>query len=395
MKKIVLIVIALALGLSINAQDSNKNEIFKPTIKINGRIQYDFAFIKATDDDTDEVDWFNGNEFRRAYLSAKGKIGKKLGYKAEIEFAGGGVAYRDFYISYDAGKAGKIAFGSMAEATGLNMATSSKYTTFMERSVLTSFQNFRWQAGFHYMNYNLFDSGVTFQASYTNDNGSKGGDGFKNATLENAMGFTARTTYAYILDKEKHNFVHLGVNYDNRPGGNVKFRPENHMGVSKYDLGFGASEGRSDIGLELATNFGPLSIQGEYKMHSNEMPDKTYNANVYYAFVSYFITGEHRPYKKGTFGRVKPKNDVDNGGMGALEIAIRYAGVNSDEKKGSFKINDDVTFSDLDGLSNITLGVNWYLNSHARVMYNTVLTDLNGTNGEKQVAHMFRVAVDF
>ena len=393
MKKIVLIVIALALGLSINAQDSNKNEIFKPTIKINGRIQYDYEFISPTwDDATDEElseAATNGFEFRRAYLSAKGKIGKKLGYKAEIEFAGGGVAYRDFYISYDAGKAGKIAFGSMAEATGLNMATSSKYTTFMERSVLTSFQNFRWQAGFHYMNYNLFDSGVTFQASYTNDASHK--DGFKDPTLENAMSFTARTTYAYVLDKEKHNFVHLGVNYDKRPGKTVEFRPENHMG-GEYNLGFDDSEGRSDLGLELATNFGPLSIQGEYKMHSNEMPDKTYNANVYYAFVSYFITGEHRPYKKGTFGRVKPKNDIDNGGMGALEIAARYSAVDNSDFVTSDAANN---FKTGDGLSNITLGLNWYLNSHARVMYNAVLTDYNGANGQKQVAHMFRVAVDF
>jgi len=28
-------------------------------------------------------------------------------------------------------------------------------------------------------------------------------------------------------------------------------------------------------------------------------------------------------------------------------------------------------------------------------MYNAVLTDFNGTENEKQVAHMFRISVDF
>jgi len=178
--------------------------------------------------------------------------------------------------------------------------------------------------------------------------------------------------------------VHLGVNYDQRQGKTVKFRPENHMG-GKYALGFD-SDKRSDLGFELATNFGPISVQGEYKMNSNDVGDDTYKVNTFYAFASYFITGEHRPYKKGTFGRVKPKNDVDNGGFGALELAARYSAVDN---------SDFVTGGEYDGLSNITLGLNWYLNSHARVMYNAVLTDMNGTNGEKQTAHMIRFAVDF
>jgi len=386
MRKITLLFLSLLfIGLGLQkakAQEEKKAEQFKPTIKINGRIQYDFEFIKASDDDN-EGEWFNGNEFRRAYISAKGKIGKKLSYKTEFEFAGGEIAYRDVYIKYDAGKFGSIAFGSMAEATGLNMATSSKYTTFMERSMLTSFQNFRWQSGIHYANYKLFDGKMTLQASYTND--ADHTEGFKDKTLEESMSFAARVTTSFLNDKESHRLIHLGVNYDNRPGKNVEFRPENHMG-GKYDLGLDDSEGRSDLGLELATTFGPLSVQGEYKMHNNQLPNETYKVNTYYAFVSYFITGEHRPYKKGTFGRVKPKNDVDNGGMGALELAVRYSAVDN---------SDFITGGSNDQLNNLTFGLNWYLNSHTRFMYNTVLTDFNGDNGEKQIAHMLRVAVDF
>jgi len=383
MKKIVLVVFAMIFGLSMNAQDKKETKM-KPTVKINGRIQYDFIFANTTEDDVDDKS-FNGNEFRRAYISAKGKLGKKVSYKAELEFAGGDVAYRDVWIKYNAGKLGSIAFGSMAEGTGLDMATSSKYTTFLERAIITNFQNFRWQSGIHYMNYNLFDKGITLQMAMTNNGNHK--DGFKDKELEKGINYTFRTTYAFVLDNEKHNFIHLGVNYDKRQnGGEVKFKPENHM-VGGVSLGFGdGSLSRSDIGMELATNFGSLSVQGEYKSHSNEMPLETYKVNVFYAQASYFITGEHRPYKKGTFGRVKPKNTVDNGGFGALEVAARYSAVDN---------SDFVTTGYNDGLTNITLGLNWYLNSHARVMYNYAITDYQTESNKKMGTHMFRVAIDF
>ena len=398
MKKIVLIVAIALFGMNMNAQDTEK-KIFKPTIKFNGRIQYDFEFINAQDDNDTETDWINGNEFRRAYISAKGKVGNKIGYKAEFELAGGTVGYRDVYLRYDGGNLGTISLGSMTEPTGLNMATSSKYITFMERSMLTSFQNFRWGAGIHYANTKLLDGKATLQMALTN-NGSnalkfKSGlnvatGAFKDGYLEEGMNFSVRATTTLMNDKEAHKVVHLGVNYDSRPGKKTKFRPENHMG-GKYALGF-TSDKRSDLGFELGTTFGPLSIQGEYKINNNtvDADNKTYKVNTYYAFASYFITGEHRPYKNGGFGRVKPKNDVDNGGMGALEIAVRYSSVNN---------SDFITVGNYDKVNNITFGVNWYLNSHARVMYNYIATGYNGVAGDakadKQAAHMFRVALDF
>jgi phosphate-selective porin OprO/OprP len=382
MKKILLIVAVVLFGMNINAQDTEKKP-FKPTIKFNGRIQYDFAFISAYDNNTTDKDWLNANEFRRAYISAKGKVGNKISYKAEFELAGSKIGYRDVYLKYNAGNLGSFALGSMAEATGLNMSTSSKYITFMERSMLTSFQDFRWGSGIHYSNFDLFDGKVGLQMSFTNPNGNHHA-GFKDTSLEDGMSFVARVTTALMNDKEAHKVVHLGLNYDSRAGKNVKFRPENHVG-GKVDLDL-ESESRSDIGFEVATTFGALSIQGEYKIHSNETAAQTYKVPTYYAFASYFITGEHRPYKKGTFGRVKPKNDVDNGGMGALEVAVRYSSVDA---------SDIFTGGNNDKVNNVTFGLNWYLNAHSRVMYNYVASDFNGVNGEKQAAHMFRVALDF
>ena len=70
-----------------------------------------------------------------------------------------------------------------------------------------------------------------------------------------------------------------------------------------------------------------------------------------------------------------------NKGWGAYEIALRVSSFDLTEiNKG--KLND------------ITFGLNWYLNSHTRLMYNYV----NGNNslgGAKIRAHLIRFQVDF
>jgi phosphate-selective porin OprO/OprP len=89
-----------------------------------------------------------------------------------------------------------------------------------------------------------------------------------------------------------------------------------------------------------------------------------------YAFVSYFLTGEHRPYDlgNGRFGRVKPRANFDptRGDWGAWEIATRYSYL-------------DLNDRDLTGgrLWNLTAGINWYLYPNLRLMFNYVYADLD------------------
>ncbi len=386
MKKIGLLIVMVLFSLSGFAQDKKDTKIqFKPTFKINGRIQYDFEFLKRADADSG----LNENEFRRVHFSVAGNVAKNLKYKVETDFAHASLGFRDMYIKYTAGKYGNFAVGSMAEPTSLDMATSSKYIPFFERAMLTSMQNFRWGSGLHYENYGLFDKKVTLQLALTN-NGSNS-DGFKDTALDKGMNFVARTTGAIINDKENHKVVHIGVNYANRPYNDIKFRAENHLG-SDQDSGkyhyVMAGDRRTDLGFELGTTFGPISVQGEYKTQSWDASGVDLNMNSYYAFASYFLTGEHRPYKHGAFGRVKPKNDIDNDGFGALEVLARYSTMHASDDVVSLNagLPQDV--------NNLTFGLNWYLNAHARIMYNYVMTDDNNALGNLN-QHLFRVQIDF
>lgn len=385
------IVTALAMVFFISnslAQDAP----FKPTVKINGRIQADLEFIDAGGD-TDAV---SGFEFRRVYLSAKGSVGKKLKYKAEFEFAGGDIRYRDMHIQYAGGNTGNFAFGSKAEPTGLDMATSSKYSPFFERAAITNIQNFRWANGFHYDNFNILDKKIGLQVAYTFNDNHKGA--FKAPNLKNESNLIARVSSAVINNKENHTLVHVGINYANRSGDEnkgyrFKFRPNNHMG-NKVSVSYtGEVVSRTEVGFETAVNFGSISIQGEYKTATVATDDKDYKIGGFYAMATYFLTGEFRPYKKGAFGRVKPNSSIGNGGFGAFELLAKYSTL--DTADGATTFMDNIT----DGkTSSITIGFNWYLNANTKIMYNYVNTNFAYTNladNPTQSAHLIRVATDF
>ena len=373
-KHYLFVILALISALQLVAQEKP----FKKSIKINGRIQYDYEFLKRDK----ASDWFNGNEFRRLQLSAAGKIAPNISYKVEASFAHAAIGFRDVYIKYNAGKWGNFYVGSVAEPTGLEVLTSSKYISFFERSMLSSLQNFKWGSGLHYENFSLLNGNLGLQMALTNN--GKNNEGFKDLNLEKGNNFVARITSAPINDKENGTLLHLGINYANRPPTEkLSFRPENHMG-EKYVYNFLYPTKRTDLGFELAANYQSFSVQGEYK---KQKFSKDFDMSGYYAMASYFITGEHRPYKHGAFGRVKPKKDINNGGYGAFELLARV----SDMKASHQILCAPLPYK----IQNISFGLNWYLTSHARIMYNYVITD-DGNNilGNLQ-GHLIRAQIDF
>ncbi|MDY8110429.1 porin [Fulvimarina sp. 2208YS6-2-32] len=77
--------------------------------------------------------------------------------------------------------------------------------------------------------------------------------------------------------------------------------------------------------LEASIVLGSLSIQGELTGARVEGSFDSGTAHGGYLYSTYFLTGETRGYSRssGTFGRVVPKNPIDEGGFGAFEIGAR------------------------------------------------------------------------
>jgi phosphate-selective porin OprO/OprP len=241
----------------------------------------------------------------------------------------------------------------------------------MERAIPADLANER-NNGILLMN-DFFDNRLSIQTGVF-----RNADGFGNdKEAAKDMAWTSRITTLAINDIEKERLLHFGFSYSyrkpDRKEYKISVRPKSHL-ANKY-ISTGNIEGVETVNIinfEAAFTSGPFTFQGEYLGSSvkQDLPDfsETYKFNNYYGQISYFLTGEHRPYKNSyaTFGRLKPKKIFMNGGSGAWEMALRYT--HTDLNSGSINGGEQ---------GDITFGTNWYLNSATRIMFNYVWTDIN------------------
>jgi phosphate-selective porin OprO/OprP len=132
--------------------------------------------------------------------------------------------------------------------------------------------------------------------------------------------------------------------------------------------------------VEWALLLGALSFQAEWSAAQIEqLGGGPVFVHGFYVFASCFLTGENRQYvtKDGTFGQTRVRapfvcmrgKDLASRGPGAWELTARlayvdFASPNIPPTTGGLRVGDRDT--------EFTLGVNWYLNDHTRVLFNYV-----------------------
>ncbi len=365
--------------------DSNDGSV---KLKVGGRIQHDYAYF-AEDGDIERrlgADFGDGTEFRRARLYFSGTIYDDIDFKVQYDFAGGDADFKDVYMGLKkVPYVGSVRVGQFKEPFSLEELTSSNYVTFMERSLVNTFAPGR-NVGVMFHD-TLLDKRMTWAAGVFRQTDSFG-DGIGGRDYN----VTARLTGLPWYEDDGKKLLHLGVAYthQNYEDDTIRFRarPEAHLSPRLADTGTFSAEYGDFIGAEAALVHGPLSVQGEY-VHSFIEGRSPWigDPNFWAASVqaSYFLTGEHRPYKTstGTFDRVRPlRNFGKDGGPGAWELAARVSYLN---------LNDD----GVDGgrLRDLTVGLNWYLNPSVRTMWNYVLAD--PSDGGDVSAFMWRFQVAF
>lgn len=363
-------------GLVISSED----KAFE--LKIGGRLHLDWVFA---DEDSElekgigELD--EGVEFRRARLGVAGLIYDRVEYKAEYDFAGDGTAdWQDVYLGLrKIPVLGNARLGHFKEPFSLDQLIGSNYTMFMERSLANALVPAR-NTGLMVQNH-VLEERATWAVGVFRDS-----DAFGNRTgndLGNEWNFTGRVTALPWYDNEGRQLLHLGLAASNRHPNKedhdsnkdtetihavrYRSRPEVHIGPYLADTRYIPAEEVNLLGAEAALVLGPASLQSEYLYADVDATmgadDPAFSA--WYVQGSFFLTGEHRPYKTtdGAFSRVKPKRNAfdGEGGSGAWELALRYSALDLEDEK-------------IDGgnLDDVTLGLNWYLNPNARVMWNYV-----------------------
>lgn len=364
-------------------------------ISFYGRIMNDWAFMSA-DEGTKGIDpsnpFVDGTEFRRARLESSGTLYDKVTFKASYDFASNPTTgFRDVWMGInDVVGTTDFRVGSQKEPFSLEEITSSKYITFMERSLANAMSPAYNTGAMLHDHYG--ESKISYGLGVFRDTGD---DGASAQQKDGAYNFTGRVTWAPVHNDDATKLVHVGASGSlRRPemNGRVRTRPEAHLAPYVLDSGSLPSDEITQYGAEAAWVGGPWSVQAEYIMQTIAglagAPDV--DTTGYYAFVSYFITGESRPYhaSDGSFGRVKPKKNYGQEGSGAWELALRYSSLDIDAPAAA----------NAGDLSDITVGANWYLNPNARVMFNYVMGDLDSNTDAYDgdiTAFMIRFQVDF
>ena len=371
-------------GVTIESSDKQ----FKT--KFGGRIMYDLVYINQSDSLNTQYGKQNLTaEFRRVRIFNSGTLYGNTKYKLNIGFANGNISFKDVFLEFtNIPMLGKLRAGHFKEPLRLNVLTSSKFITFMERPNLTAFSKER-STGI--MLHNTFHNELlAFQIGVFGVAGNNGNDN----AFNNHIRISGRLTSKINLNNNNHNFLHLGVSASiqkNKEGEyKVKARPSNHISPKYISTEIISHVSEIDIlNLEAAWVLGPFSLQAEF-LADIVNASKNYHFSSYYAQASYFITGEHRPYKNSYagFGRLKPHknlgNSIDgNQGFGALEVAIRYNSINVQDQ-------------DINGgtMNDITLGLNWYLNPVSRIMLNYTFGTTNQENESFNILQT-RFQIDF
>ncbi|MAU40704.1 MAG: hypothetical protein CMF31_03690 [Kordiimonas sp.] len=361
-------------------QLSSKDGKFK--MKVRGRVMADY--VNLNDDSGMDRD---ATEFRRARLGVEGIVFKNIKYKFEVDFADNDVDITDAYLQWKA-KPVSLTIGQQKVPVSLEEQTSSRYITFMERAALTDGFSFSRMIG---IAASTGGDNWTVKAGIFQGDADDGSD-------EQGRTYAIRATFGPELGNSDAK-VHVGASYFYRENddddGTLRYRqrPPVHIAdryVDTRDMGTDiAGDNDQYFGVELAGVLGPLSVQGEYgwlEADNDLGSNPTFTGG--YVDVSYFITGESRNYKakKGSFGRVKVKNPINEGGIGAVQVGVRYDTIDLSDNGIDCGEQESWIF-----------GANWHLNNYTRIMANYSFTDVDGGSydGESIDAFAVRFQVDW
>ena len=307
------------------------------------------------------------SQLRRARLSLKLPLGNNWSSKVQIAINEGEDSYetKDLYLRYKGFDFADIKIGQSKEPFGLENVTSSSNSLFTERSLSTL-------ALGRSKGINLSDANRAYSWSIgkykVEQNGKVKADGDR--------AYTARATISPI--NRDTSYIHFGLAYTNRDLQGAEYEIKTNGGVYSgfnfLDTRNIATETIVKKGAEVAWGRGSLSLQGEYQQLQIEALNTNQSATYqgYYTQLSYFLTNDHRPYKKGRFSGVKP-----NSKQGAWELTLRKTALQSVEI-GSANNNDAID------IATTVVGVNYYLNKKVKLVLNAIDTETNGISSYNQ-----------
>ena len=368
--------------------------------RINGQIIVDGGDIDADDELQNAFPDLDGSDilFRKLSVSTYGNFYDTVDFMIGIDFANVR-DIQDIWIRYLKNPfLKKVKIGNQKEPFSLEYLTSISRVTFMERALPDAAFSSGRNIGIRYDSLNP-DSRINWGTGIFLNTGSFStvGEGASRISEANGFDVTARVFGLPVYDENGKKMLHLGLGYsygsrnENDLDSPMQFRtrPETRLTDDRLvDTGSIPGNRRDAVNAELAMVYGPWSFQGQgyyVSLDANAAGDPDFWG--YYAFLSYFITGEHRNYNRslGVFTGVEPQPVFHpmKGDWGAWELAFRHSYVD---------LNNGIIEGGKE--SNFTAGLNWIHNRNARVMFNYIhayVKDRASPSIENGRAHIFQI----
>lgn len=410
-----------------------------PTVAVNGAFQADTYWFGQDDANRQTLGFYDplnvggltpaqlaalgdlqdGSQFRRARLSAKGSVAENVNYFFQMDFGFfGRPTFTDVWLEVtDVPVVSNVRVGQWKHPFSLEVVSSYRYTTFLERSSL--FQAF---VPFRHIGVGTFDHNDDETLTWAFSVLKPGNDQF-GGDIGDSGGYSSAGRLTWLPFYEdlsgSYHYLHLGGAYWAGTPSNHRFRyasiPEGFVGTfgaaplgsSKVpvpslshgtppfvDTGVLSINSFAHFGLEAMWVNGPFSVQSEaMTAWADPVTGDSLNFGGMYLLGSWLVTGESRPYdpKTGTYDRIVPKRpfiaigDCDRG-PGAWEVAARFSTIdlNSGTVRGG-------------RMTNFTAGVNWYLNGFTKMQFNYVRSFLDRDPVGESHADIYaiRAQVDF
>lgn len=339
------------------------------TFKVGGRLQLDYdvyedVFHKSgVGADADNIAYTGSADslyFRRSFLEFSGTVNTDWKYvmNLAIDTDKSTAIWDEAHIDYVGFAPVTIKLGKYEADFGLEHATSSKWITAIERSMVLDVGG--WQTAKQYGGQVSATGGMLYGSLglFQNDD-SLAHDG------KHSYAYVARAVIAPI--NEAGRVLHFGLDYAHRNNRETSQSVKTSMAVKKADaitLGTNETAKEDDVFMiEAAYAMGPLSAQAEYinrNLDGGNDGDLE-SAEGYNVQVAYTLTGEARGYKLdgGKFDAVKPA-----GARGAYEVFYRFDNASGEVKAATG--NPEATVH--------TVGMNWYANENVKVALNYLMS---------------------
>jgi len=436
-KKEAPVIKASSSGFSFGSADG-KNEIkFRGLVQADHR-QYIEGVNDVRNRSRDRAGVLNADGFhdsenssllRRVRPTIEGKVAGKYGFRFTPEFAGGSASVVDAYIDANLNPAFNVRAGKFKSSVGLERLQSGSDIKFLERSYVTNAILPNRDLGVSVygdllgkkLNYNVGivngvnDAGNISTGAEYNGEREYTARVFTTPFIDSdsalaGLGFGIGGTYTDFAGEQKLNWTDTTA-ADSSRSGLPDYVTEGQQTFFRYGANAIADGKRFRISPQANYYNGPFGLITEYARINQDVSligrndggtgntqlaylantGKKLNHDAWQIAASYLLTGEDASFKG-----VKPKNDfdIDKGGWGAWELVARYSQIDLDEdtfknRSGQYAGENrsgasaaDSAFADgtlsAQSAKTWTAGVNWYLNSNAKIALNYAQTSFDG-----------------